>query len=66
MLPKLLRRAHLGGQGSDVFDLAFGDTLEDVACPLFDERHERAMPEGPIGAAETECIGEGRDADGKV
>jgi hypothetical protein len=66
VLAELLRWSHSWSEGSDVFDLAFGNDLEDVAGPLLDEGHKGSVAEWTIGAAERESIGECRNADAEV
>jgi len=63
---ELVREVEAWSVGFDVLDLGFGDGVEHVFGPLFDQRHEAAVAEGAIGAAEGEVVGEGRDADGEV
>ena len=66
MLSELARCFHPRRQGLDVFDLHFGDALEDVARPLLDERHEGSVAEWSVWTAEGEGVGEGRDPDAEV
>jgi hypothetical protein len=66
VLAELLRWSHSWSEGFDVFDLAFGNDLEDVAGPLLDEGHEGSVAEWTIGAAERESIGECGDTDAEV
>ena len=66
MLSELQRRRELGGEGFDVFDLAFCDCVEDVAGPLLDEGDKGAVAEGAVRATEGKCVGKVGDAHAEV
>jgi hypothetical protein len=54
------------GKRFNVLDLAFCDGGEDVAGPLFDQRHEGTVSQRTIWTAEGKCIGERGYADAEV
>jgi hypothetical protein len=66
VLAELLRWSHSRSERFDVFDLAFGNDLKDVAGPLLDEGHEGSVAEWTVGAAEREGIGKCGDADAEI
>jgi len=66
VLAKIGGGAGGGREGFDVFGLQFGDDVEHVGGPDFDEGHEGSVAEGAVGAAEGEVVGEARDAETEV
>ena len=58
MLAELLRSSLFGPERLDILNLHLADYFVDVGIPLFDQRKERAVGEGPVGTAEREVIGE--------
>jgi hypothetical protein len=66
MLAELLGGPHFWCEAFDVFDLAFGNDLEYVACPLLDEGHKGAVTEGAVRTAERKGIRECGDPHAEV